>query len=218
MKKCIIFDLDETLGYFTQIYVLCCKFTEITSNSLSSTDLFYMFSEFPNIFRPGIFTLLAYINLLKIKYDVKVVLYTNSLMSITWIQTIIDYINKKINPQTKFFDHYITLDMKCRKNVKKSIDEVYNCCSNLSRDYKYFIVDNKKFHSITDNVEFKLINTYIYTYHNKHMWNWLLRKKQIQNIPGIVDNNIDEKVNYSICDKATKDVIDLFNDIGNFII
>lgn len=217
MKKCIIFDLDETLGYFTQIYVLCCKFTEITSTSLSSIDLFYMYSEFPNIFRPDIFTLLSYINLLKKKYDVKVVLYTNTLMSITWIETIMDYITNKIDKHTKFFDNYITLDMKCRTNVRKSIDEVYNCCSHLSRDYKYFIVDNKKFHSITDNVEFKLINTYVYTYRNKDMWNWLLRKKQIQNIRGIVDNNIDEEANNSICDKATIDVIDLFTDIGNFI-
>jgi hypothetical protein len=127
-----------------------------------------------------------------------------------------DYINKKINSST-FFDHYITLDMKCRKTVKKSIDEVYNCCTNLSRDYKFFIVDNKKINNITDNVEFKLINTYVYTYHNKDMWNWLLRKKKIKNIRGIVDNNIDENSNYSICDKATKDVIDLFNDIGKFI-
>ena len=97
MKKCIIFDLDETLGYFTQIYITVLRFESLYNIKLAYKDYHNLFTEFENIFRPGIFVLLAYLNALKKKYPIKIILYTNTTMSDTFINHIVKYINNKIH-------------------------------------------------------------------------------------------------------------------------
>ena len=75
MKKVIVFDMDKTLGYFTQLGVLIEAIEEIRKKSIKRTDLYKIFDLYPECFRPGIFKTLKYIKKNKKKENMKVLIY-----------------------------------------------------------------------------------------------------------------------------------------------
>ena len=219
MKKCIIFDLDETLGYFTQIYITILRFESLYNTKLDYKDYHNLFNEFENIFRPGIFVLLAYLNALKKKYSIKIILYTNTTMSDNFINHIITYINNKIHSEENIFDNIITLSSSCRKHLTKQFVDLHKCIKYLTSGYVFLIIDNEN-QILLDKLYSKLIivTSYKYLYLISNFWNTIHKELNIKKRYNILDNKfIDGNNNVELYDKCKNDVLKLFSIINKFI-
>ena len=105
-KKIIVFDLDETIGHFTQLGI----FYDIINNFYKEYDNYKFiqyikkptFDELMNIYpeflRPNMIQILQYIKKEKDKNKIdNVMIYTNNQGHNTWANMIVKYLNKQIN-------------------------------------------------------------------------------------------------------------------------
>ena len=60
--SCIVFDMDETLGFFAQLSRLWLTLQELNNDKLRSQDFYDLCDLFPKILRPGILKVLKYVN------------------------------------------------------------------------------------------------------------------------------------------------------------
>lgn len=109
-KKIIVFDLDETLGHFTQIGI----FYDIIKTFYTIHDGHYEYIKhikkpsfdelmdiYPEFLRPNIINILKYINTEIDKNKVStVMIYTNNQGHNTWANKIVNYLNNKIGSKT----------------------------------------------------------------------------------------------------------------------
>tara|TARA_Y100000816_G_C26107466_1_gene589029 strand:- start:799 stop:1467 length:669 start_codon:yes stop_codon:yes gene_type:complete len=214
MKKCIIIDLDETIGYFSQIYYLIKKFENMNNAKFSKDDYNKIFSTFECIFRPGIFVLLAYLKILKIKYNLKVILYTNSKLSLKWINMLLSYINKRISC-IQLFDHVITINNTLRKLLKKNFNDIFHCCKEVSTGYIFMILDNE-YHEGLDKYysSYIKLSTYKTYYKNIDIYRFLMELNQYNILIKISDSEIKNNLIYKI---ARSEIIKLFSNIKKFV-
>ena len=111
--KYFVFDLDETIGSFSEMYILfkCIQSVQEDTNTVlyDSLDglLFSIMDEFPEFFRYGISVLFKYLNSKKKLYsNVCIYIYTNNAcIPISWTSIIVKYIEHKWNLQ--LFDNII---------------------------------------------------------------------------------------------------------------
>ena len=105
--KIVVFDLDETLGYFTQLSMFwyCLNNYIKTINNklyLSQTEFNEILDLYPEYLRPNIINILNYLKKKKIsKCCNKMMIYTNNTGSKEWCDKIISYFEKKINYKLK---------------------------------------------------------------------------------------------------------------------
>ena len=92
-RKLFVFDLDETLGQFGELSVICGALEEYYSRKFTPNAHFKIFDTFYEYFRP--FDCLAYIKQHKGEHD-RVVIYTNNSGGWAWPSLIKDYINSKM--------------------------------------------------------------------------------------------------------------------------
>jgi len=96
--KTFVFDLDETIGHFSEIYILF-QFIEHIQSTLFENDkqcLFFLLDLFPEVFRYGIEIIFQYLHKKKEKNKTLVYIYTNnSCIPITWTTYISEYIEEK---------------------------------------------------------------------------------------------------------------------------
>ena len=99
-KLALVFDMDETLGYFTQIAIFIdwiemfiTKPNNINEKKLKNEHIFELFDLFPEIFRPGIFHTIDFIKKQKKKKPyLKLMIYTNNMGPKSWAHLIRKYI------------------------------------------------------------------------------------------------------------------------------
>ena len=135
MLKYVIFDLDETLGFFTELSIIWDYLKRTTKHRGQNAfdklcDLFVR-----EYFRPGIFETLTYLMEMKNKGIVKeVILYTNNTGSIEWLKHIISFLEKKSDANGLFdklipgFNPYVKCN-KCRTCEDKTYTEIIRCAS-----------------------------------------------------------------------------------------
>lgn len=96
--KMFVFDLDETIGHFSEIYILF-QFIEHIQSTLFENDkqcLFFLLDLFPEVFRYGIEIIFQYLHKKKKQNKTMVYIYTNnSCIPITWTTYISEYIEEK---------------------------------------------------------------------------------------------------------------------------
>ena len=100
--KIFVFDLDETIGHFSEIYILF-QFIQYIQTTFSLTlfendkqCLFFLLDLFPQVFRYGIEIIFQYLHRKKEKKKTMVYIYTNnSCIPITWTTYISEYIENK---------------------------------------------------------------------------------------------------------------------------
>ena len=69
MKNVVyIFDLDKTIGYFTQIAIFMESIEEFIKRKLKLKEFFKLLDLFPKIFRPDAFAIFKYLKQLKKKH------------------------------------------------------------------------------------------------------------------------------------------------------
>ena len=120
--KIVVFDLDETLGYFTQygIFWDCLNnYLKNTKNQqqLNQENFNSILDLFPEFLRPNIINILLYLNSKKqSKCCHKMMIYTNNQGPRVWAHNIISYFESKI--RHKLFDQIIAAFKVNGKNVE----------------------------------------------------------------------------------------------------
>lgn len=133
MKKIIIMDFDNTIGYFTQIVYLLNIIEKTKSRKFTQKDINNVLELYPQSFRPKIFEIFQYILKMKSMSIIKYfILYTQNKNS-EFVNMIINFLASKINiNQNEIFDYKIFTKKKDVSNLLKKIDldnsEKINIC------------------------------------------------------------------------------------------
>jgi len=138
MDKNIVFDLDETIGYFEQLIYIMNHTKKTTKN-----EVFELIDLMPECFRTNLFEIFYYIIRLKIETKIKsVILYSNNNNDL-FIDYILSYIHKKLN--YKLFDLSISYNHVLRKKTNiKNINELILCSNGLlTSDSSICFIDDK---------------------------------------------------------------------------
>jgi len=175
-----VFDLDETLGYFSQISVLwkLLNQIQITNNKqeLGQIEFNMLIKEFEYLFRPKIIQILKYINDNK-NENSKIIIYTNNQISKRWVLLIKNYIEDKL--QSTIFDVIIyahKINGEIVEPMRSGTSKTYNDlirCANLSTNTKICYVDDRLHKEIckSDQVYYVKLSPYII----KIPWELLLK-------------------------------------------
>ena len=142
--KYVVFDLDETIGYFTELSIIwgCLQTIYKVSGQKAFDELCYLFEK--EYFRPGIFSTMNY---LYSKSDTtRVVLYTNNNGSIQWINHIISFLERRSKAPGLF--HRIVPGFRPRlsgphdrRTFEKTYAEIMRC-ANIPKNTKIIFFDD----------------------------------------------------------------------------
>lgn len=168
--KVVVFDLDETLGYFLELGV----FWEVLllyakPTSLLTQEVFNQVLDlYPEFLRPNILAVLKYLKRLKSTGKCRsVMIYTNNKGPVEWVQMIKNYIHEKI--ECDLFDQVIGAFRRngehfeiCRTTNEKTKKDLIRC-TKLPEDIEICFVDNEYHANMNlDDVYYIKVNTYIY--------------------------------------------------------
>ena len=172
MKIAIVFDFDETIGFFSQLGFLT-DFIELHYKiKITKNLLFDLLDIYHECFRPNIFKIFNY---LKTQNNVKIYIYTNNNGGKSWVNNIRKYIEHKIN--AKLFKKTICAWMvdgvvceKKRTTYEKTYDDFINC-TGIKKHKVLFIDDYLHDKMKHDNVKYILIDKFQYIYDKETMLN-----------------------------------------------
>ncbi len=173
--KILVFDLDETLGNFTDLEILWNTLLLYCDHKLNETDFNKLLDIYPEFIRYGIKSILNYVYNKKLNGEChKIFLYTNNQTSPIWVNMIIQYFNHILNIKkpNNLFDQIIyafkinnkIIEKKRTSNKKKHLDLI-NCTlipqtaeicfiddtyyNNMNNNYIYYIQPLSYHHNLT---------------------------------------------------------------------
>jgi len=132
--KIVVFDLDETLGYFTEFGIFCDCLNKYFKNSeYSNTHFNELLDLYPEFIRPRILNTLKYLKSKKMENKCyKVMIYTNNQGDKQWAINIKKYFDNKVNYE--LFDKIIAAFKVRGKQVEidrtshdKTMDDFVRC-------------------------------------------------------------------------------------------
>ena len=169
--KIVVFDLDETLGYFVEygIFWDCLNKYLLNENyQLTQKDFNEILDLFPEFLRPNIINILNYLkNKKQSKCCNKMMIYTNNQGPKKWAQQIISYFESKIN--YKLFDQIIAafkingekIEI-CRTSHDKSHSDLIKC-SQIPVDTEICFLDDSYYPEMSHkNVYYINIKPYLH--------------------------------------------------------
>jgi len=170
--KIVVFDLDETLGYFTQFGIFwdsLSKYLKTKNKStLNQTDFDAILDLFPEFIRPNIINILTYLkNKKKTNCCHKMMIYTNNTGPQEWARHIVSYFEKKIN--FKLIDQIIgafKINGKkveiCRTTQNKTHKDLIKC-TKIPIDTEICFIDDYFYPEMAhDNIYYINIKPYYY--------------------------------------------------------
>ncbi len=170
--KAIVFDLDETIGHFTNLNQLHKVMEELLGRTLVQTEFDKLMDMYPEFLRPGILTILEFLEYKKKQGTLhKVYLYTNNQCGKRWVDCIISYINAKINSVTGLFDDTIyafkiknrIIDIR-RTTNNKTHEDLIKCTLIKDATTELCFVDDKKYTQMyNDNVYYVKPRPYVHS-------------------------------------------------------
>jgi hypothetical protein len=224
--KIVVFDLDETLGYFTELGIFwdCLKKYLIIENinkSVTQLDFNNILDLYPEFLRPNIINILTYLkNKKNSKCCHKMMIYTNNQGPKEWAHHIIEYFEEKLN--YKLFDQIIAafkVNGKrveiCRTTHDKSHKDFIKCTKLPMNAEICFLDDVIHPEMINDNIYYINLKPYYYDLEFNEMIlkfkNSIVGKKIIVNEDSFKTIMLNEfkKYNYNCLDKnATEYEVD----------
>ena len=187
--KIVVFDVDETLGYFTQLGIFWDALNvyyknankinggdnnqgddeNILKSQQTQQDLFNTLIDiYPEFLRVNILAILNYLKRKKEKKKCKhIMIYTNNHASKDWINLIINYFHERIN--YKLFDRVIRafkvngkiIEM-CRSTNEKTTGDLFNCTKIPRNSQICFLDDVYYSNMVDDNVYYIKLKPYTY--------------------------------------------------------
>ena len=163
--KVLVFDLDETLGSFSELQwiwnaMINYSHSKESQKSQNSQKAFLktLIDIYPEFLRPGILHILEYLAQKKKKGEcIAIFIYTNNQHPPPWTECIIDYFNQYIEEKTNnrpFFDQIIPAFKIGQEKIewmRTSNDKSYEDfikCSILPKHTEICFIDNTYFHSM----------------------------------------------------------------------
>lgn len=215
MTKHIVFDLDNTIGFFSQYIYVLNIIEKINKKSLTEIEIHELLIYFENIFRPMIFDIFELILFYRDKKLIKtIILYTNNVNDY-FVNCIINYINKKLN--SVLFDKIITASHNNR-SYKKTLEDLCKCVPFLNSHSKICFIDDKYHKGMdTNNIIYIKCKPYYYYYEKKEIY------KMIKNKFNITKENVKDmkfKNEHHYPSKNIYDIIsiDMIGHIRSFIL
>jgi len=221
--KIVVFDLDETLGYFVEFGMfwdsLSFYISEYLHKELDQNDFNDILDLYPEFLRPSILVILNYLKNKKLsKKCQKMMIYTNNQGSRKWINQLISYFERKLDGY-KLFDQVISafkINGKqielCRTTNNKTYNDFIRC-TKLPTNAEICYLDDMFYPGmVNDNIYYINIKPYIYNLQFDEIYkrflehNSLLTKNQkIHN--EFIDFMNEEigKYNFKIIQKSKED-------------
>ena len=196
MDKNVVFDFDETIGYFEQIIDII-KYTK----KISKMEVFELFTLFPLVFRTNIFDIFYFIVRLKKEKKIKsVILYSNNNNDV-FISYVISFIHQKLN--YSLFDLSISLNQTHNKN--KNLSDLLNYSNGLlNKKSSIFFIDDKEYDDM------KMIKYYIKCESYKYLYpKSIIEQKLNINLPTFHDKVISQSI-YALISKEIINKLRLF--------
>ena len=163
----VVFDLDETLGSFTELSIFWEALNKYHTEPLSEKDFFTLLDTFPD-FLDQIFT--ALLNILFNKESEKcdsIMIYTNNQGNKKWINMTTKYFDYKLKQPT--FDRIIAAFKVrgkqvelCRTTHDKSVNDLFRC-TQLPENTQICFIDDQ-YHPLMKNDNVYYINVKPYNY------------------------------------------------------
>lgn len=177
-KFIVVFDLDETLGHFSQLNIFWSILERFYSSHNMETidkDFFKLIDIFDKFLRPNIMQILDFLKQKKeAKKCEKVMIYTNNNGPKSWANLIRDYFHNKLDYH--LFDQVIgafkvqdrQIEM-CRTSHYKSVSDLIKCTM-LPENTKICFIDDVHHPEMEhENVVYLHIKPYVYNYKFKDM-------------------------------------------------
>lgn len=192
--KIVVFDLDETLGYFSEFGMVWEAVSSyISKNNLEPNQELFdnLLDLFPEFLRPNIFSILEYLKRKKIKSKCnKLILYTNNQGPKEWAKSIIQYFETKTN--YKLFDQIIAaykingqqVEM-CRTTYSKTHNDLLKC-TRLSSNTEICFLDDI-YHPGMDNDKIYYIN--VKAYKHDLSFSEIIKRLIQSNLINVLDEN-----------------------------
>ena len=172
VMKIVVFDLDETLGYFTQYGIfwdsLANYLKSKNKNQLTQSDFDDILDLYPEFLRPNIINILIYLkNKKRSNCCHKMMIYTNNTGPREWAKYIVKYFEKKIN--FKIIDQIIAafkingkrLEI-CRTTQNKTHKDLIKC-TKIPADAEICFMDDFFYpEMVNDNIYYINIKPYMY--------------------------------------------------------
>jgi hypothetical protein len=214
--KIVVFDLDETLGYFTEFGIFwdCLKnYLKLNEKNLSQTTFNDILDLYPEFIRPNIINILKYLKKKKISQCChKMMIYTNNQGSKEWAHSIISYFENKI--KYKLFDQIISAFKINGKKVEICRTKHDKChkdfikCTKLPVNAEICFIDDSYYPEMSNNnIYYINLKPYYYDLNFEEM---MLRFKKSKIGIGLI-NNFEEfeiymmkdfkRYNYDVVDK-----------------
>ena len=168
-NKIVVFDLDETLGSFTELGIFWDALESFYGDKMPNDAFITLLDIFSDFLRPDIINILKFIVDKRDKGECKkIMIYTNNNGPESWIKLICDYFDKKLN--TNVFDKIIRafkIDGEIveigRKTHNKTVEDLINC-SKIPDNTKIFFIDDQVHPDMEhENVYYIKIKPYNYT-------------------------------------------------------
>lgn len=170
--KIVVFDLDETLGYFTQYGIFWDSLSNYikvkNKQNLTQSDFDAILDIYPEYLRPNIINILNYLkNKKKSNCCHKMMIYTNNTGPREWARHIVSYFENKIN--SKLIDQIIAafkINGKrveiCRTSQTKSHKDLIKC-TKIPVDAEICFIDDSFYPEMQhNNIYYINIKPYYY--------------------------------------------------------
>jgi hypothetical protein len=193
--KIVIFDLDETLGYFTQFGIFwdCLNKYLYNNNLLNQTFFNNILNLYPEFIRPNIVNILKYlVHQKKTLSCEKVMIYTNNQGPKEWVNNITKYFENEIN--YPLFDQIISAFKQngkiieiCRTTTSKTHKDLIKC-TKIPKNTEICFIDDSFYPEMTnDNIYYIIIKPYYYDLKIETMIERLINSKILNDF--IIDIN-----------------------------
>lgn len=232
--KIVVFDLDETLGYFTEFGIFWESLKYIfPSIKFSQKEFNQILDLYPEFLRPNILNILNYLKEKKKSNCChKMMIYTNNNGPREWCKLIINYFEYKID--YKIIDNIIAAFQIngekieiCRTSNNKSHKDLIKCTKISSNTEICFLDDTFYPDMANDNVFYINIKPYYYDLEFKYLINKFfessigkeISKKEITNYQNIDDVLLNQMKNYKYkFIKKENKAYDIDKNIGKHIL
>jgi hypothetical protein len=227
-NKIIVFDLDETLGCFTEISIFWAALEDFYGTNLLNESFYDVIDLFSDFLRPNILNILEYVKDKKINNECdKIMIYTNNQGAKTWVTMISNYFNNKIG--YKVFDNIIAafkISGKIiefnRRSHDKSVEDLIRC-TRISPNTEICFIDDQ-YHPLMnmENVYYINVKPYFYSmpfeemaekYYNHQKNNIKVKKEDFINFM----INFMKQYNYHVKNKS-KDETELDKIVSKKIV
>jgi hypothetical protein len=196
-NKVVVFDLDETLGYFLEFGVFWdALMLHVNQADLTTQEVFNnVLDLYPEFIRPNILSVLKYLKRQKISGLCRnVMIYTNNRGPSEWANCIKNYIHAKL--EYNLFDQIIGAFKVngqqveiCRTTNNKTKDDFIRC-TKLPENIEICFIDNE-YHPNMDkhDIYYIKLNSYIYTLDPEIMINRLTSNRILKQL--LVPNKVE---------------------------